>query len=52
MTDDEALQFYNDLEEFFGDLLVNYEHHPIQFATQVKLYKFYKERENESSSVQ
>lgn len=52
MTDEEALNFYKELEEFFGDSLVNFEHHPIQFAMQVKLYRFYKEKENESSSVQ
>lgn len=52
MTDKEAEDFYNELQEFFGENLVNYEHHPIQFAMQVKLYKYYKEQKHEDSSVQ
>jgi len=44
VTDEEALSFYNELVEWFGDSLVNFEHHPIQFAMQVKLYRYYKSR--------
>jgi hypothetical protein len=53
MTDKEVEDFYNELEEHYGDRLVNFEHHPKQFAHQVNLYRFYKKREeDESSSVQ
>ena len=53
MTDEEVLKFYEELEEHYGEKLVNFEHHPIQFSNQVRLYKYYKERkENESSSLQ
>jgi hypothetical protein len=53
MTDDEAVEFYEKLVEHFGDKLVNFEHHPIQFAQQVKLYRYYNERkENESGNLQ
>lgn len=53
MTDDEVVKFYNELEEWYGDKLVNFEHHPIQFQNQVKVYRYYKERkENENSSMQ
>jgi hypothetical protein len=45
MTDEEVLAKYNDMVEFFGDKLPNFEHHPNQFANCVKLYNFYKERE-------
>ena len=52
MTDEEVNKFYQELEEWYGDKLVNFEHHPIQFNNQVKLYRYYKERKNESSSMQ
>lgn len=52
MTNEEAEKFYNELEEFYGESLVNYVHHPIQFAMQVKLYKYYKEKKNEDRSMQ
>jgi malic enzyme len=53
MTDNEVEDFYKELEEHYGDRLVNFEHYPKQFANQVKLYKYYKERkENESGSLQ
>ena len=41
MTDEEALQFYNDMLEFFGSL-PNHEHEPIRFKHYVKVYKYYK----------
>ena len=44
MTDQEALDFYNELVEHYGDALANFEHHPRIFAYQVKMYKFYKDR--------
>jgi len=52
MTDTEVESFYKELEEFFGDSLANFEHYPRQFANQVKVYRYYKEKQNESSSVQ
>lgn len=53
MTNEEILQFYKELVDHYGDKLVVFEHHPIQFATQVKLYRYYKERDqNENSNLQ
>lgn len=53
MTEEEVIKFYEELEEFYGDNLANFEHHPRQFANQVKLYRYYMKRdENESSTVQ
>jgi hypothetical protein len=51
MTDEEALKFYEELKEWFGDSLANFEHHPKIFAHQVKMYRYYKERRNENSSL-
>jgi hypothetical protein len=51
MTNEEAIKFYEELKEHFGKDLVNFEVYPKQFAYQVKLYKYYKERQNESGSV-
>jgi hypothetical protein len=45
MTDDEVLKFYNELVEYYGDKLPNFEHYPKQFEMCVKLYRYYKERE-------
>ena len=42
MTDTEVLAFYNELKEFYGDTLANFEHEPRRFANQVKLYRYYK----------
>jgi hypothetical protein len=47
MTDEEVIQFYNEMEEFFGTL-PNFEHEPIQFANRVKLFKYYKEQDGRS----
>ena len=52
MTDSEIEQFYNELVEHYGDDLANFEHNPLQFAMQVKMYKYYKEKKNEDRSVQ
>lgn len=51
MTDEEIEKFYNELVEFYGDRLVNFEHHPRQFAYQVRLYRYYKDKENENRSM-
>ena len=40
MTDAEAEQFLNELEEFFGDSLANHEREPRRWSSQVKLYKY------------
>jgi hypothetical protein len=53
MTNEEVLKFYEELKEFYGENLANFEHYPKQFANQVKLYRYYKERnQNENSSLQ
>jgi hypothetical protein len=49
MTDEQVMQFYNEMEEFFGSL-PNFEHEPIQFANCVKLFKYYKEQNGRSQS--
>ena len=51
MTDEEALKFYEEMEQFFGEL-PNFEHHPIQFANRVKLFKYYKARNEQKDSPQ
>ena len=45
MTDEEIIKFYEELVEHFGDNLANFEHHPRQFAYQIKLYRYYKSRQ-------
>lgn len=52
MTDEEVIKFYEELKEHYGKDLVNFEVYPKQFAMQVKMYKYYKERKNEDSSLQ
>ena len=42
MTDEEVMEFYQKLVEFYGDSLANFEHEPRRFANQVKLYRYYK----------
>jgi hypothetical protein len=41
MTDEEALAFYDKLVEYYGDKLADPIHHPIAFAHQVKVYRYY-----------
>lgn len=45
MTNEEILQLYKELEDHYGDKLANFEHYPKIFAYQVKMYRFYKERD-------
>ena len=52
MTEKEIEDFYNELVEFYGDKLANYEHYPKIFANQVKLYRYYKGKQNEDRSMQ
>jgi len=43
MTDEEAMQFYKELQDHYGDKLVNPDHQPKIFQYQVTLYKYTKE---------
>ena len=45
MTDEEVIKFYEELQEFYGESLANFEHYPKQFANQVKLYRYYKSQQ-------
>lgn len=49
MTDDEAQAFYDKLEEYYGDKLVNFEHYPKAFEFQVKMYKYYTQPQETTS---
>jgi hypothetical protein len=51
MSDEEIISFYEELKAHYKDSLVNFEHYPRQFATQVRLYKYYKAREAEAEKV-
>ena len=46
MTEAEIISFYNELVEWYGKDLANFEHEPRRFAYQVKLYRYYKERKS------
>lgn len=50
MSNEEALKFYEELVEHYGDNLANFEHHPRQFQYQVNCYKYYKSKQNENSN--
>ena len=52
MTDKEVEDFYKELQEHYGESLANFQHYPKIFAAQVKMYRYYKERNNENSSLQ
>ena len=45
MTDEEIIKMYNDMLEYFGQL-PNPEQEPIRFAYYVKMYRYYKQKEN------
>jgi len=49
MTDEQALTLYVAMEAEFGDKLPDFEHHPIQFAYYVKLFKLIKQVEQRGS---
>jgi hypothetical protein len=51
MTDEQALSFYKELQEWYGDKLANFEHYPRIFQSQVKLYKYYKARNESTNEV-
>lgn len=42
MSDEEIVKLYNELKQFYGDKLVNFEHFPRVFRMQLHLYKYYK----------
>lgn len=46
MSDDEILTLYNEMVEYYGDRLPNFEHYPRQFAYCVTLWKYYKSKQN------
>ena len=48
MTDSEALELYNKMEEMFGDKLPDPEHCPKEFQYYIKLY-FYEKFIDESN---
>lgn len=50
MTDEEVINYYNKLQEHYGDKLVNPEHHPRQFHWQVTTYRYYEERRNATNN--
>lgn len=45
MTDEQALEVYNQMKDHFEDRLPNFEHYPRQFAYYVRLYQYYKKKE-------
>jgi hypothetical protein len=48
VTEQEAEQFYAELQKHYGDKLANPEHHPKIFQYQVTLYKYTQELKNET----
>ncbi len=51
MTNEEIISFYEELQAHYGEALVNFEHYPRQFSTQVRLYKYYKKRAEDAEKV-
>jgi len=49
MTEQEVLEYYKELQEHYGEKLVNPEHHPRQFQWQVNTYRYYREKNEERS---
>lgn len=41
MTDEQAMDIYEDMRRIYGDALPNPDHSPILFAYYVKLYRYY-----------
>jgi hypothetical protein len=50
MSEDEIIKMYEEMEAFFG-ALPNFEHHPIQFAHHVRVFKYYKGRQDASTAI-
>jgi len=49
MTNEEVIKMYEEMLDWFGEL-PNPDHHPIQFAQCVKLFKYYKQRKDDNSN--
>ena len=47
MTNEEIEASYNEMVEMWGDKLPNPEQEPIRFAYYVRMYKYFKEKNNE-----
>jgi len=47
MTDEEVIAFYEEMLKWFNNELPNPDHHPRQFANCVRLFKYYKQREED-----
>lgn len=46
MTNQEVIDYYNKLQEHYGDKLANPEQEPRRFEWQVRIYRYYQERNN------
>ena len=44
MTEQEIINYYNELVEHYGDRLANWEHEPHRFQWQVTMYRYYREK--------
>lgn len=44
MSDEEVVSLYDELMQYYGDALADFEHYPILFAHQIKIYRYYKEK--------
>lgn len=42
MTNEEAVEVYEELKKYYGNTLANHECYPKLFAFQVKMFKYYK----------
>jgi hypothetical protein len=47
MTNEQILEYYNKLVEFYGPELPHPEHQPIQFQYLLDLYKYHVEKTNQ-----
>ena len=47
MTEEQAIEFYEELKEYWGDKLANFEHYPKTFQWQVNVYKVVLDRKKE-----
>lgn len=47
MTDQQIEEAYNEMVKMWGDKLPNPEQEPIRFAYYVRMYKYFKEKNNE-----
>lgn len=44
MTDEEMIQIYNEMVDYYGSKLPNPEHQPIEFKYYLTLYLYYRNR--------